>query len=119
MREEKEGLRIKSATVVSEPNAFDSFTSSKLEERPADKAPVKAVESFPSFQELQSQRSDDISTSSKQESVTGDENNFTKTVLETKHEVRIILVLKISFVILTTLFICFSWILCKASRMQR
>lgn len=85
--EEKEGLRIKSAKVVPDTQPYDSFSSPKLEVEKTV-SPIPAVEPFPSFKDLQSESEADSCTSSKQEFVTGDDKNFSKTTVETKHEVK-------------------------------
>ncbi|CAL1285365.1 unnamed protein product [Larinioides sclopetarius] len=101
--EEKEGLRIKSATLLPDTtsnaigNSFENFTSQKLYEDYEKKASVedKPVDPFPSFSELlqtpqgppKPPRSPiDSLTSSKTEEIKNDDNTFTKTTTETKHE---------------------------------
>ncbi|GBO05902.1 hypothetical protein AVEN_107587-1, partial [Araneus ventricosus] len=102
--EEKEGLRIKSATLLPDTtsnsvgNSFENFTSQKLYEDYEKKASVegKPVDPFPSFSELlqtpqgppKPPRSPiDSLTSSKTEEIKNDDNTFTKTTTETKHEI--------------------------------
>ncbi|KAF8771891.1 nucleolar protein dao-5-like isoform X2 [Argiope bruennichi] len=102
--EEKEGLRIKSATLLPDTNSnsignsFENFTSQKLYEDYEKKASVedKPIDPFPSFSELlQTPQGPpkpprcpiDSSTSSKTEEIKNDDNTFTKTTTETKHEI--------------------------------
>ncbi|GFY73646.1 uncharacterized protein TNIN_71022 [Trichonephila inaurata madagascariensis] len=104
--EEKEGMRIKSATLLpanvtanSADNILEKFTSQKLSEDygKQEVKENKPVDSFPLFSELlqtpqgppKPPRSPvDTSTSSKTEEIKNDDNTFTKTVMETKHEIK-------------------------------
>lgn len=102
--EEKEGIRIKSATLLPDVtsnsigNSFENFTSQKLYEDYGNKTSIegKPMDPFPSFSELlqtpqgppKPPRSPiDSSTSSRTEEFKNDDNTFTKMTTETKHEI--------------------------------
>ncbi|GIY19448.1 uncharacterized protein CEXT_36453 [Caerostris extrusa] len=103
--EEKEGIRIKSATLLPEKTSnstdypFENFTSQKLNEEYGHKTQTesKPADPFPSFSELLSTpqgppkppRSPvDTSTSSKTEEIRNDDNTVTKITTETMHEIK-------------------------------
>ncbi|GFT49579.1 uncharacterized protein NPIL_690152 [Nephila pilipes] len=105
--EEKEDMRIKSATLLpanvisnsAADNILENFTSQKLSEDygKQEVKENKPVDSFPLFSELlptpqgppKPPRSPvDTSTSSKTEEIKNDDNTFSKTVTETKHEIK-------------------------------
>ncbi|KAG8181188.1 hypothetical protein JTE90_010959 [Oedothorax gibbosus] len=99
-REETEGIRIKSATLLPQSDSrsiLEDFTSQKLDEKSAqlsESDSTKNVDPFPPFSDIlktspqgTARTPIENTTSSKTEQVTHDDNGFVKTTVETKHEV--------------------------------